>query len=121
MFGLLDYLKIGAGLLAGLALYGIYDTTIDDPAVAREARAGYVLLAEKAAAEAGAAEMMRQRDASAQALEEYRNRLQAAQLVEQQAKDTLEQEIASYELQLSEKNRACLADDADVQFLQPHR
>ncbi|MEZ2132420.1 MULTISPECIES: hypothetical protein [unclassified Sinorhizobium] len=121
MLDLLDFLKMGAGIAAGILIYHVYNVAIDNPSVEREARAGYVLLVEKQAAEAQAAEMIRQRNASAQSLEEYRKRLSASRQAERQAQDTLEQEIASYELQLSEKNRACLADDADVQFLQPHR
>ncbi|KQV83219.1 hypothetical protein ASC90_21745 [Rhizobium sp. Root1220] len=81
---------------------------------------GYVLLAEKTAAEAKATEMERQRNAASQALDEHRKRLAAAEASEQAAKDTLEQEIRANELILSEKNRACLIDDADRLFLQHH-
>lgn len=81
---------------------------------------GYVLLVEKATAEAKAAEMERQRNAAAQATEEHRKRLEAAQASEQAAKDNLENEIRSYELQLSEKNRACAVTAADRQWLLKH-
>jgi hypothetical protein len=64
--------------------------------------------------------MERQRNAASQALDEHRKRLAAAEASEQAAKDTLETEIKAYELQLSEKNRACLIDDADRLFLQHH-
>jgi hypothetical protein len=94
--------------------------TVGYPSAAREARAGYVLVAEKTAAEAKATEMERQRNAAAQATEEHRKRLEAAQASEQAAKDTLENEIRSYELQLSEKNRKCVADRADVDFVNHH-
>ncbi|WP_261338273.1 hypothetical protein [Rhizobium leguminosarum] len=90
------------------------------PSAARQARAGYVLLAEKSAAEAQAAEMERQRNAAAQATEEHRKRLAAASAAEQAARDTLETEIQSYELQLSEKNRACAVTAADRQWLLRH-
>ncbi|WP_017993959.1 hypothetical protein [Rhizobium leguminosarum] len=83
-------------------------------------RSGYVLLAEKTAAEAKAAEMERQRNAAAQATEEHRKRLAAAEASEQAAKDTLENEIRSYELQLSEKNRACAVTAADRDWLLRH-
>jgi uncharacterized protein YlxW (UPF0749 family) len=116
MFGLLDYLKMGAGIAAGLMLYHLYAVSIGYPSARREARAGYVLLAERTAAEAKAAEMERQRNAAAQATEEHRKRLEAAQA----ARDTLEQEISSYELQLSQKNRACLLDRSDRDFLLHH-
>ncbi|QIG67273.1 hypothetical protein EVB37_037 [Rhizobium phage RHph_TM3_3_3] len=120
MFGILDYLKLGAGVAAGLLLYHVYAVTIGYPSAAREARAGYVLLSEKTAAEAKAAEMERQRNAAAQATEEHRKRLEAAQASEQAAKETLEQEISSYELQLSEKNRACAITAADRDWLLRH-
>lgn len=81
---------------------------------------GYVLVAEKTAAEAKAAEMERQRNAAAQATEDHRKRLEAAQASEQAAKDTLENEIRSYELQLSEKNRACAITAADRDWLLRH-
>ncbi|MGO6726105.1 hypothetical protein ACC717_35495, partial [Rhizobium ruizarguesonis] len=72
------------------------------------------------AAEAQAAEMERQRNAAAEAGEEHRRRLAAASAAEQAARDTLEIEIQSYELQLSEKNRACAVTAADRQWLLRH-
>ncbi|MBY5342326.1 hypothetical protein E0H35_27710 [Rhizobium leguminosarum bv. viciae] len=120
MFGLLDTLKMGAGIAAGLMLYHLYAISIGYPSAARQARAGYVLLAEKSAAEARAAEMERQRNAAAKAGEEHRKRLAAAEAAEQAARDTLETEIQSYELQLSEKNRACAVTAADRDWLLRH-
>ncbi|MFL5011122.1 hypothetical protein [Rhizobium sp.] len=120
MFSILDTLKMGAGIAAGLMLYHLYAVSIGYPSAARQARAGYVLVAEKSAAEAKAAEMERQRNAAAKAGEEHRKRLAAAQAAEQAARDTLEIEIQSYELQLSEKNRACAVTAADRQWLLRH-
>ena len=120
MFSLLDTLKMGAGIAAGLVLYHLYAVSIGYPSAAREARAGYILLAEKSAADARAAEMERQRNAASQAIEEHRKRLAAAEASEQAARDTLEIEIQSYELQLSEKNRACAVTAADRQWLLRH-
>ncbi|TBY54516.1 hypothetical protein E0H59_13595 [Rhizobium leguminosarum bv. viciae] len=120
MVGLLDTLKMGAGLAGGLMLYHLYAVSIGYPSAAREARAGYVLLAEKTAAEAQAAEMERQRNAAAQANDEHRKRLAAAQAAEQAAKDTLETEIRGYELILSDKNRACAVTSADRDWLLRH-
>lgn len=117
MFGFLDYLKFGAGVAAGLLLYHLYAVSIGYPSAKREARAGYVLLAEKTAAEAQAAEMERQRNAAAWANEEHRKRLDASQAAEQAAKDTLELEISNYERILSAKNRQCVLDRGDVDFL----
>jgi hypothetical protein len=120
MFSILDTFKMGAGIVAGLMLYHLYAVSIGYPSAARQARAGYVLVAEKSAAEAKAAEMERQRNAAAQATEEHRKRLAAAEAAEQAARDTLEIEIQSYELQLSEKNRACAVTAADRQWLLRH-
>ncbi|NKJ95514.1 hypothetical protein GFM14_28950 [Rhizobium leguminosarum bv. viciae] len=120
MFSILDTLKMGAGIAAGLLLYHLYAVSIGYPSAAREARVGYVLLAEKSAADAKAAEMERQRNAASQATEEHRKRLAAAEVSEQATKDTLETEIQSYELQLSEKNRACAVTAADRQWLLRH-
>lgn len=120
MFGILDYLKLGAGVAAGFLLYHLYAVSIGYPSAKREARAGYVLLAEKTAAEAKAAEMERQRNAAAQATEEHRKRLEASQAAEQAAKDTLEAEIENYERTISEKNRACALTAADRDWLLHH-
>ncbi|MBY5900292.1 hypothetical protein HFO88_08095 [Rhizobium leguminosarum] len=120
MFSILDTLTMGAGIAAGLLLYHLYAVSIGYPSAAREARAGYVLLAEKSAAEAQAAEMERLRNAAAWANEEHRKRLAAAEAAEQAARDTLEIEIQSYELQLSEKNRSCAVTAADRQWLLRH-
>ncbi|MGR9274733.1 hypothetical protein ACU8KI_08985 [Rhizobium leguminosarum] len=120
MFGTLDYLKAGAGMAAGLLLYHVYAVSIGYPTAAREARAGYVLLAEKTAAEAKAAEMERQRNAAAQATEEHRKRLGAAESENLKSEITREAEIRGYELLLSESNRKCVADRADVDFIKRH-
>lgn len=120
MSGILDYLKLGAGIAAGLALYHVYAVTIGYPSAAREARQGYVLIAEKTAAEARATEMERQRNAASQAVEDHRKRLEAAQASEQAAKETLEHEIESYERSLSQSNRACTLSPDDRRWLLEH-
>lgn len=72
MLGLLDALKIGAGVLAGISLtwsvLTAYDRLVDDPAVAAAAREGYVQIAEKTALQAQLDEITRQRAASDEAL-----------------------------------------------------
>ncbi|QYA14489.1 hypothetical protein I8E17_00890 [Rhizobium sp. AB2/73] len=141
MFGILDYLKIGAGVAVGVLLTSIYWTglpilndypilkavpLIGDIAVGRvqtvkdEALKGYVLESEKTTAEAKTAELERQRNAASQALEEARKR-QAADDAAQLTKDAqTDIEIADYEKKLAAADRQCLVDDADVQFLQSH-
>lgn len=53
-FAFFDYLKLGAGIAAGIVLYHLYAVTIGYPSAAREARQGYVLQSELAASEAKA-------------------------------------------------------------------
>ncbi len=141
MFGILDYLKIGAGIAIGVLFTSIYWTGLpvlnDYPilknipllghialghvqTVKEEALKGYVLESEKTTAEAKAAELERQRNAASQALEEARKR-QAADDAAQLAKDAqTEIEIADYEKKISAANRSCLVDDADRLWLQSH-
>lgn len=92
-----------------------------DADVAQAARQGYVLLAEKTAAEAKAKELQRQVTAGAQALEEHRKRLVAAELVDQQQSTEREQEILEYEARLSQANRRCALSSDDIEFLQRDR
>ncbi len=141
MFGILDYLKIGAGVAVGVLLTSIYWTGLpilnDYPilraiplfgdvavghvqSVKDEALKGYVLESEKTTAEEKVAELERQRNAASQALTEAAKR-QAADELAQQAKDAeTDVAIADYEKKLATANRQCLADPADVQFLQSH-
>ena len=141
MFGVLDYLKLGAGAAIGVLLTSLYWTGLpilnDYPilknipllghiavghvqTVKDEAMKGYVLESEKTTAEAKTAELERQRNAASQALEEARKR-QAADDAAQLAKDAqTDIEIADYEKKLAAANRQCLVDDADRQFLQSH-
>ncbi len=141
MFGILDYIKLAAGIAIGILLTSLYWTGVpilnDYPilknipflgdiavghvqTVKDEALKGYVLESEKTTAEAKMAELERQRNASAQALEDARKR-QAADEVAQQAKDAqTDKEIADYEQKLAAANRQCLADPSDVEFLHAH-
>ncbi|WP_421481042.1 hypothetical protein, partial [Agrobacterium rosae] len=125
MFGILDWLKIGTGVCAGVVATSIYWMGVpilnDYPilknipfvghiavghveTVKAEALKGYVLLTEKNAAEAFATEMLRQRNAAAQTLEEYRKRALADALVQQQLE-------AQLELSIREDNQT--TDDGD--------
>lgn len=117
MFGFLDYLKLGAGLLAGLALFSLYDKLIDDPLVRREALSGYVLKSEKDSLAAQLAEERRRALAASQALEEHRKRLSASQRAEKEAAEKLESEISENERLLEESGRACRLDQRDLDFL----
>lgn len=128
MFGILDWLKIGTGVCAGVLATSVYWLGVpvlnDYPilkniplighiavghveTVKAEALKGYVLLTEKNAAEAFATEMLRQRNAAAQSLEEYRKRGLADALVQQQLE-------AKLELAIREDNQS--ADDGDYRW-----
>lgn len=106
---------IGFFTLTAIAAFKIWLASHD-----RALLSGYVLQSEKTAAEATAKEMERQRNAAQQATEEHRKRLAAAQALQSQSQAALEAEIRSHELELSEKNRQCLADSADVEWLLHH-
>ena len=64
MLGLLYYLKLAAGVIAGGFLVSVLMSLISIPAAEHRARVGYVELAEKTTVEAKAAELERQRNAS---------------------------------------------------------
>lgn len=55
--GILDALKLGAGVIIGLFVYHLYALAIGYPSAAREARQGYVLQSELTAAQAQAAKL----------------------------------------------------------------
>lgn len=105
----------GAAIAAVLAYAVTYMIIV--PLERADARRGYVVLSEKIAAEAEAAELRRQRDASSQSLEEHRKRLAVAQASEEQANGRLEKEIAQNEIALDAAGRSCRVDPADLQWL----
>lgn len=113
--GILDYLKVGAGALAALTLCYLYNVTIDNPSVRKEALAGYVLKSEKISAEAKAAEMERQRNAATQSLEEYRKRAASAEKAKKEANERLEKLIAE-----DSGDDGLRWNDADVEWLRQH-
>lgn len=114
MFGLLDYLKIGAGLAVGLVAYHLYATVIGYPAAAREARQGYVLLAEKTAAQAKAIELQRQLDAANGAKQSLQAQIARDTADDAQREKDREQKIFEYEVRLSQANRRCALSRDDV-------
>ncbi len=111
------WLAAAAGIAATLTLALAYDTLIDDPAVARTAREGFVRIAERTALEAQLAETRRQLAAGAQALEEHRKRLAAKARLTEMAREQMEQEIARYETDLARAGRSCDFDAADIEWL----
>lgn len=105
----------GAAIAAVLAYAVTYLIIV--PLERSDARRGYVVLAEKVAAEAEAAELRRQRDAASVALEEHRKRLAVAEAAEEQANGRLEKEIAENEIALDAAGRSCRAGSDDIEWL----
>lgn len=95
-----------------------YDRLIDDPGVVREARAGFVAVAERDALAALVAERDRQRLAAEMALSNLRREIDRISEQEQAAQDRLEQEIKDYEKKLADAGRLCPLDDGDIEWLQ---
>lgn len=114
-------LQIGAGVVVGVTVTALamlaYDTFIDDPRVAREARREYVAAAELAAVKAELAKVKREKEATQKVLTDFEARYREA--MEQQAEHQfhLEQEIAEYEARLAESDRVCVLDDRDIEWL----
>ncbi|MCX2696409.1 hypothetical protein [Ochrobactrum chromiisoli] len=125
MFGLLDYLKIGAGIAAGFILAAAYYNGIpilkDIPYVGRafegQAKKGLVPEFQVKALEAQIAEETRQRKAGQFVIASYQVQLQNARAAEAAQMEKTEQEIGDYEKRLAEAGRACLLDGNDIEFL----
>lgn len=106
-----------AALVLTLVGAQLYDRWIDDPAVAKAARLDFVRKAELTAAQALHAETLRQLAAARRVNGQYLAELQAARAAEAAASEILEQEIADYEKRLADNGRACLLNDADIEWL----
>lgn len=115
MMDILDALKLAVAALATLAICHLYNIAIDNPSVRRAALEGYVLAAEKTAAEVKAAEMERQRDAVARSLEEHRKRAIAAEKAKDEANERLEKLIAE-----DAGDDGAVWTDDDVRWLSEH-
>ncbi|MFB9952019.1 hypothetical protein ACFFP0_24485 [Rhizobium puerariae] len=114
MFGILDDLKIVSGLAIGLVVYHLYASLIGYPSAAREAREGYVLLAEKTAAQATVAELQRQLQASNSAKQSLQEKITKDTAEDVQREKDREAKILEYEVRLSQANRRCALDRADI-------
>lgn len=119
MFGFLDALKMGAGAAAGAFLtwstMTAYDNLIDDPAIARAAREGYVALAEKTALQAQIGEIERQRRAADEAMT-------AALAREESARKEAADAQARYEALVAQDSGddGARVDGGDLRWLRDH-
>ncbi|MEI5680452.1 hypothetical protein G6N74_28500 [Mesorhizobium sp. CGMCC 1.15528] len=103
--------------VAVLASAWAYNKAVDNPIVVAQARAGFVLTAERDALAARLNEEQRQRKASDAALSMLRNELDKQQESELAASERLELEIADYEKKLADAGRSCRLDDSDTDWL----
>lgn len=100
-----------------LAATAAYDRLIDDPAVVRQARAGFVVEAERDALIALVEEQKRQAAAAAGALAGLRYEIEQQAKNDAAAAERLEREIEEYEAKLAASGRACFLDDGDIEWL----
>ncbi|MFB8343295.1 hypothetical protein ACWGNA_19810 [Brucella cytisi] len=125
MFGLLDYIKIGLGVVAGIVLGSIYFNGVpvlkDLPAVGflfeGQAKKGLVPQFELSAARAERDELQRQLKISEFVTATYQEQIRNVWANEAARTEKTEQEIADYERKLAEAGRACLLDNDDIEFL----
>lgn len=108
-------LVTGAG--AALALFLAWNTLFDNPSVAKAAREGFVVLAEKTALEARLAEERRRADAARKAVSGFAERLAESRTAQAAAEEKLEQEIAAHEQALRDAGRSCPLDQSDIDWL----
>lgn len=85
-----------------------------DRSVANAAREGYVILAEKTAAEARASELQRQLSAATAAKQSLQEQITKDIAEDAQREKEREQRIFEYEVRLSQANRRCIVDRDDL-------
>ncbi|MBE0563598.1 MAG: hypothetical protein IH622_22660 [Ochrobactrum anthropi] len=125
MFGLLDYIKIGLGVVGGIVLGSFYFNGVpvlkNLPAVGflfeGQAKKGLAPQFELAAARAERDELQRQLKASEFVTAAYQEQIRNVWVSEAARTEKIEQEIADYERKLAEAGRACLLDNDDIEFL----
>lgn len=114
---ILVYVGVVVGVCLGLFVGSLYNKWIDDPAVRKAAQEGYVLLAEKTAAEAERDKIQRAANAQAKVLDFYKTAYLDElnkQVVEdeQDAKDR-----ADYANQQKASGTSRTLNDSDVKWL----
>ncbi len=118
MFGLASFLGALPYLAILVAAALTYNGLIENPSIRREARAGYVLETEAAAAKAEAAEMRRQANVALEASVAFNARLVKEQAATAAREAETEQDIADNEKRLKAiADRKCGISPADRQWL----
>jgi len=116
-------LGVGAvlGALAGIVISSViwmsYNHLIAYPDVAREAREGYVVLAEKTALETKIQIEQVRREKAEAISRKHAEALEKADALNNAEKARLEQENAEYEARLEAAGRRCELDGADIDWL----
>ena len=117
MTGILDALKVGSGIVAGIVAMLTYNWVIHDPMVRASARSEYVALAEHTAAVAKRDELQRQVNAGNLVIESYQVQLRNARAADAAKTAQIETEIAEYEVRIKDADRRCDLDDNDIRWL----
>jgi predicted acyl esterase len=105
----------GGVALLGVGYFGFQVwLAAHDRSVANAAREGYVILAEKTAAEAKAAELQRQLSAATVAKQSLQEQINKDTAEDAQREKDREQRIFEYEVRLSQANRRCTLDRSDL-------
>jgi len=104
-----------AGAVLGLML--VLNTAYDNPRVRREATDGLVAKVELDAANARLERERAMREAAERALAGYTKAAAEDAVADAEYRERLEQEIADNEKLLAAHGRACVLDDADVEWL----
>lgn len=115
--GIRGIIVAAATACAVLGAAHVYNTVIDNPAVVREARAGFVLQAERDALVARLAEVERQRVAAERARADLQGWIEQIERDAEARTEQLEKEIDEYEQKLAEDGRACYLNRADIEWL----
>jgi hypothetical protein len=114
---IIEWIARAAFAIAGAALAALFFNIIIIPIKERSAREGYVLIAEKTAAEAKFAKVERERKADQIVIESYQVQLSNVRTLDAIKTEQHEQEIADYENALSAAGRTCRIDSADRDWL----
>ncbi|NLS06852.1 hypothetical protein HGP14_26435 [Rhizobium sp. P32RR-XVIII] len=116
MFGIFDYLKLGAGIAAGLLLHHVYAVAIGYPSAAREARAGMVTTFERDALAAQLAEERRLRLLADQASTEALKRADATL----RAKAMADAEVERLKAEAAKNGKLSRPNEEDMLWLDQH-
>lgn len=117
MFSISGALSSSPYVALVIAIGFVLNSFVENPIIRAEARRGYVLEAEKAAAEAQSAEMQRQAAAAKDALATFKAALAMADKKQVELSAKLDEDTKAYEAKLKAAGRSCRLSRDDVQWL----